>query len=350
MSRYVPTKIEIGVESTLSRKRDSKNKESDTMPKFCSSCGAPLGEGVKFCLKCGTAVLAAPAEAEGVANEILPQREVSPTNKTTSSNTITPIKDFLGSKAAGKIKRTAGEIALPQELTPFPAIAEGEGLINVLKSGFRGLADGFKQTMGDKKRLGIVVVLAVIWLLVNLLTALGIFPLPVRVLSWITAARGSLIGGTIGKGLVAAMFAQIITDKGMLAALKRGSARLKEIISSNTKEKAPLLLGAGAALVVCNMIAFTDMQNTMTGVAGFVLSIKALTANGFLRRLAASIFPKAENAFLTAVMGGWASGFALFIIVSFLPGDLNGYLVGILLLIAGGVIRFAQKSEKGAIS
>ena len=35
---------------------------------------------------------------------------------------------------------------------------------------------------------------------VNLLAALEIFPFPVRVLSWLTAARGSLMGGRSGKG------------------------------------------------------------------------------------------------------------------------------------------------------
>ena len=49
---------------------------------------------------------------------------------------------------------------------------------------------------------------------------LGTFPLRSDC-SWLTAARGSLIGGTIGKGLVAALLAQIIADKGMLTTLKR---------------------------------------------------------------------------------------------------------------------------------
>ena len=56
-------------------------------------------------------------------------------------------------------------------------------MLSLLKSGFKGLAGGFKKTLGDKKRLVVVVALAVVWLLVNLLAAFDIFPFPVRILS-----------------------------------------------------------------------------------------------------------------------------------------------------------------------
>lgn len=131
----------------------------------------------------------------------------------------------------------AGELALPLEFTTFPADFDGEGLFSVLKSGIRGLMSGFKRTLGDKKRLTVVTALTGIWLLVNVLAALGIFPLPVRLLSWLTAARGSLIGGTIGKGLVAALLAQIIADKGMLTTLKSGLGQLSGIVNSGKKER-----------------------------------------------------------------------------------------------------------------
>lgn len=65
--------------------------------------------------------------------------------------------------------RSVGELALPLELVPATGNIAEEGLMSLLKNGFRALTDGFKRTLRDKKRRGIAITLAVIWLLVNLL-------------------------------------------------------------------------------------------------------------------------------------------------------------------------------------
>jgi hypothetical protein len=240
----------------------------------------------------------------------------------------------------------AGELGLPMELAPVTGDFAGEGVLSLLKSGFRGLVGGLKRTLGDKKRLGIVVALVLVWLVVNLLAALGIFPLPVRMLSWLTAARGSLIGGSIGKGLVAALFAQIITDQEMLQRLKGGISQLTAAVKGGKKTAAPLLLGAGAGLIACNLLVSSNLQNTMVCVAGFALAAKALTRNGFLRRLTKSLLPKVKDTAVTAVMGGWTLGFALFAAVSLLSGGSNGYILGVLLVIASGGMMIVGKSKK----
>jgi hypothetical protein len=320
------------------------------MGKFCTSCGAALGEGVKFCVKCGTAVLAAPAEVVGAANE------------------ISPPQDFFGSKAAGKIKTkvkketkdyagkvfsnavpaygTAGEITLPQGLTPFPAIADGEGLFSVLRSGLSRLKGGFKRTLGDKKRLVMVIALVIIWLLVNVLASSGIFPLPVRLLSWLTAAQGSFIGGTIGKGLVAALLAQLVADQGMLQTVKSGLGQLGGKAKGLRGAAGPLLIGLGVALIAGNLMMSSHLQNTMVCLAAFLLSAKALTHHGFLRRLINALLPKAQNTTVTTLMRGWALGFALFAVISFLPGGGNGYVLGSMLLVIGVILVLVNKNKK----
>jgi hypothetical protein len=290
------------------------------MSKFCTSCGKPLGEGAKFCAGCGKAVPIASPEGK-----------------------LVPVK-ILSDATPGY--GSAGEIALPLELTPFPADADGEGLFFVLKSGLRGLTGGFKRTLGDKKRLALVIVLAIIWLLVNILATFGIFTLPVRLLSWLTAARGSLIGGTVGKGLVAALLAQLIVDKGMFKTLKSGLGQLGGMAKGSKGAVGPLLLGMGIALIACNMMISSNLQNTMVCIAAFLLSAKALGQNGFLRRLATALLPKAKNTTLTTLMRGWTLGFALFAVVSLLPGRRNGYLLGILLLIAGGILTVTGRNKK----
>jgi hypothetical protein len=47
-------------------------------------------------------------------------------------------------------------------------------------------------------------------------------------------------------------------------------------------------------------------------------------------------------------MGGWTLGFTLFAAVSFLPGGGNGYVLGILLLLAGGIVTVVGRNKKEA--
>lgn len=302
------------------------------MSKFCTSCGTRLTDSARFCTKCGAAVTV-PAQAEATQDEISQQKET---------------KGYAGKVLSNAVPAygTAGELTLPQELTPFPAIADGEGLFSVLRSGLSGLISGFKRTLGDKKRLVLVIALVIIWLLINTLASLGIFPLPVRLLSWLTAAQGSLIGGTIGKGLVAALLAQLIADQGMLQTVKSGLGQLGGIAKGG-KEMAPqLLLGLGIAFIVGNMMISSNLQNIMVCIAAFLLSAKALTHNGFLRRLINALLPKAKNATIITLMGGWTLGFALFAVISFLPGGGNGYVLGILFLLAGGIVTVVGRNKK----
>ncbi|MGI5860270.1 MAG: hypothetical protein ACOX8P_13350 [Tepidanaerobacteraceae bacterium] len=355
------------------------------MSKYCASCGKPLKEGAKFCAGCGKAVLNAPPEKKPVSKKNSPFE-----NKSVSEETLQPkVKAMAEKKSSntevlvskttkilGKIKTkvktkvntetkaytkkyfsdtvpaygAAGELALPLEFTPLPADFNGEGLFPVLKSGLSGLMGGFKRTLGDKKRLAIVIALTGIWLLVNVLAISGIFPFPIRLLSWLTAARGSLIGGSIGKGLVAALLAQIVVDKGVLTILKSGLGQLSGIVNSGKREVVPLMLGAGAALIACNMMVSTNLQNTMVCIAGFALSAKALTQNGFLRRFITGLLPKAEDGSLSSIMGGWTLGFAVFAVVSLLPGGKNGYLIGFLLLVIGVILEITNKNKKEVVT
>lgn len=290
------------------------------MSKLCTRCGSVLAEGAKYCTGCGAAVIVS-TQVKITSDEILSHKDVF---------------------------ASAGEFTLPRELTLFPTVADGESLFFVLRGGFRGLVGGFKRTLVDKKLLALVITLVIIWLLVNLLATLGIFPLPVRLLSWLTAAQGSIIGGTLGKGLVAALLAQIIADKSMFGTVKRGLGQLGGILKLGKEASGPVLLGSGIALIVSNLMVYSNLQNTMVCIVAFLLSAKSLTQNSFLQRLTAALLPKAGDAVVTAVMGGWTLGFALFAAVSILPGSRNGYWFGILLLVAGGILMVANKNKKEA--
>jgi len=324
------------------------------MGKFCKSCGAPLNEGVRLCVNCG-------AEASPLSGEVsaIPD-QAAPNNEAVRSKTVKQMKrevkiktaDYAKSMFSGAVPayHSAGELALPSELVPFTGDFAGEGLLSLLKSGFKGLVGGIKKTLGDKKRLVVVIALAVVWLLVNFLAAFDIFPLPVRILSWLTAARGSLIGGSVGKGLVAAFLAQLVTDKRTLQSLKGGVGKLTATFKGGNKGYVPLLFGAGVGLIICNVMISSNLQNSMVCIAGFALSAKAMTQNGFLRRLISTLIPKSNNVTVTAVMGGWTLGFAAFTAVSLLPGGGNGYLIGVLLIIVGGVLAVIAKNSNKEVS
>ena len=320
------------------------------MGKFCTSCGTALNEGAKFCAKCGANASSVPEEAGALPDQATPNRETVLSKAGKKVKTEAKIKATEYAKSifsdAAPAYQSAGELALPAELTPLTGDFEAENLLPLLKSGFSGLANGFKQTLGDKKRLGIVIALAVVWLLVNLLASLDIFPLPVRVLSWLTAARGSLIGGSIGKGLVAAVLAQMIADKGMLKGIKGGISQLPGIAKGGKEAYTPLLLGVGSGLIACNLMVSSHLQNTIVCIAAFLLSAKALTHHGFLRKFINALLPKAKDTTLTTFMRGWTLGFALFAALSFLPGAGNGYVLGILLLIVGGIVAVVNRNKR----
>lgn len=124
---------------------------------------------------------------------------------------------------------------------------------------------------------------------------------------------------------------------------------MSQLVSSTKSGKqayAPLLMGAGAGLIACNLMISSNLQNSMVCIAGFALSVKTLTRNGFLRRLISAIIPKSNNVTVTAVMSGWTLGFAIFMVASLVPGRFNGYVFGLLLLIAGVIFLAVGKNKK----
>jgi len=324
------------------------------MGKLCTSCGTALSEGAKFCAKCGANAAPVPEESGARSEQAVPKHGdvLTKVEKQIKNEVKTKASAYAQSVLSNRVPafQSAGELALPSELSPNLGDFTGEGMLSLLKSGFKGLAGGFKKTLGDKKRLIVVIALAVVWLLVNLLAAFDISPLPVWILSWLTAARGSLIGGSVGKGLVAALLAQLVTDKGTLQSLKGGVGKLTATFKGGNKGYVPLLFGAGVGLIVCNLMISSNLQNSMVCIAGFALSAKALTHNGFLRQLISALIPKSNNVTVTAVMGGWTLGFAAFTAVSLLPGGGNGYLIGVLLLIVGGILAIISKNLNKEVS
>lgn len=268
-------------------------------------------------------------------------------------------KFYPGSGGGVTVSSHAGEIALPRELYPLPA-GEYSNAFGVLRSGANRIISSFKGVLRNKRKLMPAIVLAVLWLLLTLLPALGINPVPVRFLSWLTFARGGLtggilnrIGGIIGKGLLASLLTISVTDKSGFRQIKAGLSNLKDGFTSEKTGKTVLIFGIGVALIVYNlMVADTTLQNSMAGIACFALSLRALERGGgfaqtFFTSLTAGKKP-IEAVGINRFMSGWTAGFALGVLISVLPLSYGGYLFGTAAVIAGVILAAANKETRGS--
>lgn len=76
---------------------------------FCTNCGKPLGSGVRFCPSCGTRVVAAPPEAKTRGYKEKMVKGVEQRLKTTLQGQARSAAQKVFSKAAGEVRRRAGE-------------------------------------------------------------------------------------------------------------------------------------------------------------------------------------------------------------------------------------------------
>ncbi len=252
----------------------------------------------------------------------------------------TAAKDILSGNSLALA--TIGESVLPVALDA----SDAGNILSLLKDGLTELLKGAKQILKDKKRLTLVGVLAGVWLLVNVLSALGISPLPVRFLSWLTFARGGLIGGSVGKGILTAFFTRFITGGNMLSPLKGIFGRLQGIAGKDKEDLPVFLIGTGAALIAANMLISSTLQNTMMPIAAFMLGAAAVRRNSFLHRFTTALLPRVKVGAITIAMEGWALGFLVFTVLCILPGGNNGYLAGVLSLGAAVGLQFLKKDKK----
>lgn len=252
---------------------------------------------------------------------------------------------------------SSGEFVLPQELIPMP-MTDASNVIGVISGAAKRLVEGFKRVIKDKKQLIPALVLGGIWVVLTLLPSLGINPLSVKILSWLTFARGGLggnilnkIAGIVGKGLFASLLTKLITDKSTLGNIKAGFSSLTNSIKGEKAINPVWLFGVGIALIAYNlMVTHTTLQNTMAGVACFALSLRSMVlGKGVVLRLFTSIISKikpASSVEINRLMTGWTSGFALGVVISLIPVSFGGYLFGAAAIIAATIMVFVKKPKQ----
>lgn len=303
------------------------------MSKFCINCGEQIKDNAAYCIGCGMQQSATMQQTEIVQTD----NQLSETISASLSK---------------------GEVNLLNEMYPM-SVGSSPKILHVIAGGVKQMISGFKAVVKDKKRLIPTVILAVTWLVLTLLPSLGLNPVPVKLLSWLTFAQGGLsgsvvnkIGDVIGKGLLASLLTLFLTDKTAFRQMKSGLSALMLCLKKEKILNATLLFGAGFALILYNiMVADSGVKNSMAGIACFVLSLRALgNDGGFLRRVFTSLLSgqKPINVDLvTRFMTGWTTGFALAVVISLIPIHFGGYLFGLIAILASIIMAMVNRKPEG---
>lgn len=236
--------------------------------------------------------------------------------------------------------------------------------LQYLRHSCKVLLGGLVVAFKDKRGLLSIALVALAWLVLAVLPIVGINPLPVKLLSFLTFAQGGLgmgalgtIGGIIGKTLWAYLLLPLFHGKKPLAGLSRGWQKLLITISGSHGQMRSwrgLGLGAGCGLIAFNFFSGNaSLQNSMVAIVALIFVLRALaTPTGFL--------PGLLNAFISSyakpssqlsveqLLSGLAIGFALALPLAFSGISSIGYLAGLLSLIAAIVAK--PKGRKEAIA
>ncbi len=264
----------------------------------------------------------------------------------------------------------AGECVLSGELSVSGAsdadaadIKVGHSPGEVVKACAQKRIEGFKSGLHDRKLLIAAGTMALVWLVLSILPAVGFNPPPVQSLSFLTFAQGGLtggvpgfIGGLIGKGLIAYFVTLLIVGGISGDSIVSSIRSLFAQFSGNTWDLtsiSPLLVGGGAALFIYNFLAGTStILNCMVGIVAFIIAARALAnRSGCARQVFASVFARdgrVDSGLLTKVMAGWAGGFALGVLLSVF-GEYICYTAGFVLLVAGVVLMYAVERKAGGV-
>ena len=323
---------------------------------FCPKCGNKLPNNAKFCDKCGNPVGSVPNN-QSVNNQTPAQ---TPPVQSTGKRAPEPqafrfsALNVSGEAAYGAIGNTA--MSAVSNAIPGP----GKLIGTSVKQFFTSIGAAFK----DPKRLIPAFVLAVVWLVLNILQSCGINPVPTRILSFLTFANGGMsggffgaVGGIIGKGIFAGALVSLIGLFSRKGGVKRSFGEtLKGAFGVSLNTLWAYLTGIGAAMLLYLFISGGATRiSFMGGIAASFLAARAALNNGFLRQLLGS-FTKRKSPSDPNVQGlirGLSVGFAASALIGLSNINLILIIIGSLLLVGGIVMMILQatgvvKLGKGA--
>lgn len=368
------------------------------MSKYCISCGTQLGDDARYCMSCGDASNRSPQKTAVVQEN----NNVSGTSAINLASGTTSVASTFGALSAAAV---SGEVSLGSSfsipkitlpgLNQIPPINSDQiiGPFRYLSGGFMRTIRGMKTVFKNKKLFIPVIILACLWLVLNLLAAFGIEPDAVKILSILTFAKGGTTGGALdiagglaGKGVFAffitSMVIPIFTRRKPSAAenkagpSKGGVSQFFSSLSESFKSTASLpllLLGCAIAFLLYNfMTGDNSLQNCMAGISALLVSIRAIAnktgfLSGFLTswinrsssKKAARIMKKnTAGAAITKInsddavrkakrfIAGLTLGFTLSIPLSAIGYRYTVYIAGAVFILASAILAIASKGKK----
>ncbi|MEA5017396.1 MAG: hypothetical protein VB009_01605 [Erysipelotrichaceae bacterium] len=249
------------------------------------------------------------------------------------------------------------EDVLPQELIPSSSSITN-GVLGTLFSGFKQLFNNITNIIKDKKRLILVLILAVLWLLASILPALGFNVAGISFISWLSFAQGGLGGnilnkmaGVIGKGVFAYAISLVAFDKSLLSNATKSITTLMKSVNLKNVANPLLWMMISVALIIYNLtVKTTTIDNSMAGIAFLVLALRSLNqSSGFLSDLLRSMFnfiKPINQDDLIILKSGWTFGFALATMISLLNIAYGGYIIGIALLVLAITLQLTSKKQE----
>ena len=314
----------------------------------CSKCGNEIPEGAKFCENCKNPV-------EEVSNQEKQEIQQETEQNTEQTPEMEPQQfNFNASSSAGESALgSLGSKALNSATGLIPG--PGQVIAGSVKSFFSSIRSAFK----DPKKLIPAIVLAVIWLVLNILQACGINPIPTQILSFLTFANGGMsggflgaVGGIIGKGLFAGAVGSIIGLILNKSKNKTGKTSLfgslKGALGFTGDALGAYVLGAGLAVFLFLFISGGATRMAfMGGMAASYLAGRSVLTNGFLTRLLTSFTSKGKtkaSPIPAGIVKGLSAGFALSSLLGLINISLIHIILGSILVVGGIVLIILQKT------
>ena len=356
------------------------------MAKFCGYCGSPLKEEYRFCVACGKQIpenhSKPPSQVEPVSQmqprqvqpapqmqpgQVQPAPQMQPRQVQQAPQNIggmavstarTAVSSAVGTFAGQFAPSVCGETVLGSFGNPIgvPAsLIPGTG--TVLLGSFKRFFASLKSAFKNPKKLIVPLVLAAIWLVLDVLQILKINFLPTRVLSFLTFAKGGMsgrfsgfIGGIFGKGIYAGALVTLINS---LIRKNKGQKRspgdiFRGIFGVSLDSLGGYFTGIGAAMFIYLFISGNMIKSGfMAGIAAAYLSAKACLNRGFLQNLIGSFTSKGKAALSQGAAGiikGLTVGFASAAVLGQIRIKLLLIILGALLMVGGIVLMILQKA------
>ena len=318
---------------------------------YCRSCGKELPQNALFCGYCGAhvSVKTEPAAAPAPKKPEPAAAAAAPTKP--ESAAAAPAQPFRF-RASGQ----SGELALGlEEAFDFGPSSNEKGVFSLIGGKLKSVFASFLALFREPKRLIPALILAFVWLVLDILKASGVEHGTLRAASFLTFANGGMeggllgfLGGLLGKGLCAGALSFLI---GLFSKARGGEKRsladtLRGGFGFQKDSLWSWLAGIGAGLLLFLFFSGGAVRSAfMAGAAAAYLAARSALQKGLLKQILSSAAPKSRGAGgprAAGLISGLALGFATAALLSLTDQWLVLLIPGGILLLGGAVMMILQ--------